>query len=125
MDKFIYVCTDGCYSDYSIRAVFDNKGLAETFAERFSCTVEEWPLNPHAKGIKKGHSPYFVRITRDGEATEVREECSGYGFSGAETHSFDWQKNMCTHCFAKDETHAVKIANERRAAIIAANQWPA
>ena len=36
MSKTIYIVTEGCYSDYGIRAVFSEKGLAERY-----CTVHQ------------------------------------------------------------------------------------
>ena len=122
--KTVYVCTEGEYSDYHICGVFDNKELAEKFCQQFGCEIEEWNLNPFAVELKKGYSPYFVRMTKEGEALQVDIKPSPYGFgNGDGSHGFDIKKNMCLHCMAKSSEHAVKIANERRVSLIDSNQW--
>ena len=126
--KTIYVCTGGVYSDYDIYGVFDDKKLADAFAEKFApdCEVEEYPLNMFKEEIESGHDPYFVRMTKCGEAEEVKRCFDGFSYTGKEDGQmrFDVSNGMMLHCFARDKTHAIKIANERRAALIAANQWP-
>ena len=45
MDK-VYIVTSGSYSDYEIRAVFLDKGIAEQYAKiKQDATVDEWPLS--------------------------------------------------------------------------------
>lgn len=120
--KTIYVCTEGCYSDYHICGVFDNRELAEKFAETFDCGIEEWPVNPFRKELGEGYKPYLVLMDRDGQA-EVRQEADTYSLDRLGTPSFGASDWMWLHCMAKSEEHAVKIANEHRTRLIALGQW--
>jgi hypothetical protein len=129
MSKTIYVVTQGSYSDYGIRAVFDDKALAQKFIEAFGSQsydqmeIEEWELNPCAPALRKGHVPYFLRMNREGEAVEVRAEASAYGFGDGGRIGFDVNGNMYISLFAKNPQHATKIANEHRAQLIADGKW--
>lgn len=124
----IYVVTSGEYSDYGICGVFDDRTLADAFAEKCSGTyaeagVEVWPLNPHADDLRAGHDPYFVRMKRTGDTMEARRVDAGSRAVGA-VMALDVNGDGFTTCFARDEQHAVKIANERRAQLIASGGWP-
>lgn len=121
--KTIYVCTSGSYSDYSIRGVFDNEELAKDFCSKFGCNIEEYTLNPFAKQLRKGYDPFFVHMTKEGDTVQIHREDSAYGFENDFNYGFDVNKNMYVHCFASSAQHAIKIANERRVALIANDQW--
>lgn len=125
--KKIYVVTCGEYSDYGIEAIFDNKELAEKFISCFEWydwhqpTVEEWELNPLKKEIKSGLNPFFVRMGKDGVTLDVHKVEDFPSFIGLAR--FDFTNNMYISCMAKDEKHAIKIANEKRLMLIAENKW--
>lgn len=123
--KTAYVVTSGEYSDYSIRGVFDNRELAEKFValltDEDSPTIEEWPVNPSARQLRAGYSIFFVRMDREGKAMEARQEGSAYGINGRP--GFDINGCMFVTVMAKDAKHAVKITNEKRAGLIARNEW--
>lgn len=46
MEK-VYVVTDGWYSDYSIKAIFSDKEVAEKYKQvhGYDNDIEEWPVN--------------------------------------------------------------------------------
>ena len=124
MSKVAYVVTSGCYSDYGIEAVFSSRKAAEAFVAVFSDkrswgakTIEEWPMNPHAQEVASGLMPWFVRMTPEGNATEVRHEDSTYGIDDATRR--DTRGNFIDHMWARDKEHAVKIMNERRIVLLA------
>ena len=125
--KVIYVVTSGEYSDYGIDSMFDSKELAQSYIDSFKTNsynemrIEEFELNPFKNQIKKGCLPYFVRMSKNGACTEIHTKSSSYGFGNEP--SFDVQKNMYHHVFAKDEKHAIKIVNEIRVQYIALNKW--
>ena len=125
----MYVVTSGQYSDYGINGVFDSKELAELWVNTFkdssydSFNIEEWDLNPHIKEIKKGCKPYFIRMDKMGNVIEVRIADSTYGFGDTLSFSFDVRLNLYMNLFAKDEKHAIKICNDKRAELIATNKW--
>ena len=74
-----------------------------------------------------------MRISKGGEVTTVKVEDSPLGFTESDSYHTDFERRvndggesqwMYTHCWAKDEQHAIKITNERRTRIIAENCWP-
>ncbi len=125
--QIIYVATQGSYSDYRICAVFTDKALAEKYKNSLPDNwegprIEEYIANPHSKELNKNHKPYFLRMKKDGECVEIRIADSSYGFDG-NNMGFDVRNNMYLNIFARDEKHAIKIANEKRAQLIAENKW--
>ena len=128
--KTIYVVTQGSYSDYHICAVFDTKELAEQYcsafgkAQRFDTMgIEEWGLNPYKIELGKGYKPFFVRMDKEGNTSEVYEDDSSYGYTNDVGYGFDIRDNMYNHCFAKSTDHAIKITNEKRVQMLAENKW--
>lgn len=122
----IYVVTDGAYSDYGICGVFDDKALAQQFKALFvpRGRVEVWDLNPYAREVRAGYQLYQVVIHRDGTVWSVEQREEVHYFLGRdEIAPCLWRKvptgHLATHVLAPDEAHAVKVANERRAAYLA------
>ena len=63
-------------------------------------------------------------MTKEGSCIEIRAADSYYGFEdGAPCTGFDIKGDMFMTVFAKDEKHAIKIANEKRAMLIAEDCW--
>lgn len=128
--KNIFVVTRGDYSDYRICAVFTEKELAEKYVNSFKeddwskPRIEIYSLNPYEHQLKNNYKPFFLRMQKDGTCTEIYVKDSSYGFESEELNiGFDIHKNMHISIFAKDEKHAIKIANEKRVQLIATNQW--
>ena len=126
----VYIVTSGDYSDYGIDAVFTNKKTAEVFAGKIGGEVEIWEISPSDLIDKITHNKIFcVRMNKEGNTDLVMEEDFDSGdiknamekkteiFKAVDGYS------MITYMFAKDEKHAVKIANERRVQLIANNEW--
>lgn len=125
--KTIYVVTSGEYSDYGVDGIFDNKKLAQMFIDKFpakytSRRIEEMILNPAEKEMRDGYDWWFIRMAHDGTCIEARVNNSSYYLLNS-TENFDVKGHMYTEMFAKDEKHAIKIANERRVQHIANNTW--
>lgn len=125
MNKKIYVVTSGSYSDYHIDGIFDDKGLAQSFIDSFDIrdswdkmSIEEWDLN--GGGYKKGLKFYFVRFKPNSSDVENvnldldpdNEICFGIDIGGG----------FYIKVWGKDEKHAIKVANEKRAMYLANNQ---
>ena len=73
---------------------------------------------------KNDYEPFFLRMTKEGNCNEINVKDSSYGFKDEDIDvGFDIHKNMYISIFAKDETHAIKIANEKRVQLIAENRW--
>lgn len=125
MEK-IYVVTADEYSGYHIKAVFDEKELAEKYIKMLGgdpddIRIEEYPINPNKHELTNGYKPFFLKMTRDGKAFEVNKDLEYYFNCG--NIEIDFQGNMRISMFAKDEKHAIKIANEKRLQVIAGNHW--
>jgi len=130
MKNTIYVVTSGEYSDYGIDAIFTSKELAQKFVDSFNSgyfNIEEWDLDPNATHLKQNRKPYFLRIDKLGEVYDIESPSSAYGFKqeiAESTISYTHDKSLMNiYCFANDEINAVKIANEKRSQILAANLW--
>ena len=60
----------------------------------------------------------------EGNCSERKEKEASEGVEDEDFDvGFDIRKNMYISIFAKDETHAIKIANEKRVQLIAENRW--
>lgn len=133
MGKIIYIVTSGEYSDYGIDAIFSTKELAQKFVDSFNSErwdkldIEEWDLDPNSQHLKQNRKPFFLRIDKSGQVTEIESASSTFGFRNEmKEPSISYTKNlelMNIYCFADDEKHAVKIASEKRSQILAANLW--
>ena len=127
--KTIYVVTSGSYSDYGINAVFDDEQLAKDFIAMFKkgsyidMQIEEWELNPEEENIRAKRKLYFLRMNKEGIASDISIEGSSFSIDYINTIQFDNKKNLMVRCFADDEKHAIKIANEKRVQVIANNKW--
>lgn len=63
-------------------------------------------------------------MAKDGSASDLKIINPADALSAcARGEFYPWSEGMYVTCFAKDEEHAVKIANEIRAQKIATNQW--
>lgn len=126
----VFLVTRGDYSDYRVCAVFTEKALAEKYIDSFKGNsyeefrIENYTLNPYQYELKNDYKPFFLRMTKEGNCTEINVKDSSYGFEDEDIDvGFDIHKNMYISIFAKDETHAIKIANEKRVQLIAENRW--
>lgn len=131
--KKVFVVTSGEYSDYGIDAIFSTRELAQSFIDAFKANkwyemdIEEWDLDPNKTHLKQNRKPYFLRINKKGDVSDLSLADSSYGFNQdmpeaeiSYTPNLEW---MNINCFADDENHAVKIAGEKRSQILAANLW--
>lgn len=135
--RTLYVVTSGCYSDYGVVAIFDDRDLAERYCEGsddsggYGMRVEEYPLNPKAEEIRAGLKGHRVLLDRDGNLVRHDED---YGLD-PEPGEVDWQYAggpdyrrvyvFGATVLAKTKEQAVKAVNEQRAQWLAAgNAWP-
>jgi len=122
MDK-VYIVTQGQYSAYHICAVWDTEQKAQAYINAFNeeeicdkMKIEEYDLNHEDYSGKKF---YEVRMKRNGDVVDIEQKTS---------HCYNEKDEICRdilicHIIAKDEKHAIKIVNERRAQLIAENKW--
>jgi len=122
----VYVVTQGEYSSYKILSVFSERSVAQAFIEqpmRFGwgdARIEEYQLDEFAAQMREGLTLWRVVMDRGGNVKEAEVSDSYY------LHSSDrpWGANVELLAWATDEQHAIKIANDRRAQMIANGDWP-
>ena len=130
--KTMFVLLVGDYSDCRVCGVFSSQEKAQAAKAKVEeadphelVVIESYYLdnNPMEPG---SYSQFYVRMEKDGTTLEVRntrrfpnqveiEDSRGRLPEGATFRCFD----VC----ARDATHAIKIVNERRVQLIAANKW--
>jgi hypothetical protein len=130
MSQEVFLVTRGDYSEYRVCAVFSEKALAKKYVDSFQRNsyeqfmIEKYTLNPYQYELKRDYKPFFLIMTREGNCIEINIKNSPYGFEDEDINiSIDRNNNMHISIFAKDETHAIKIANEKRVQLIAGNRW--
>lgn len=120
-----YVVTTGQYSDYSIVGIYSTKELAELAAATITDAneIEEYELDIAADKLRQGFKPYRVTFDTDwrSAATIRSVHLAGLGIESSPAVR-EWRKVLHVYCWAKDEVHAAKIANEKRAAYLLENQ---
>lgn len=130
----IYIVTNGSYSDYHICAVFSSREKADEAKVLLTgaydeARVEEYEVDDfNFPEMPKGMLPYGVVMLKDGTVKETRRESvesidDANRKFGWEPYSSDDKSGVFFSVWAKDEKHAVKIANERRTMLIANNEW--
>jgi hypothetical protein len=135
MDK-IWIVTDGDYSDYHIVGVFSTEERANEFVEVESGVVEEYMIDELCEAVylklNKNYSCYRVDMTlNEGDLlfTNIDPYSNVVGSDNDltvfvfppkhENKKFAGKKIFSIRVMAKDEKHAIKIANERRTEYIA------
>ena len=129
VDK-IYLVTSGCYSDYSVSAAFTDRAQAEAAVARHrggdrygSYDIEEFLLNPDVLSTGmlawrvemeygSGDRAKAGQMDFDGALEVIGKVATGEVFDRYEKPV---RRIFWCECEANDETHAIKIANERRA----------
>lgn len=130
----IYAISSGSYSDYSVDAVFSTREKAEAYMAAVHHDwndVEEYELDPpEAEQLREGLKPWSVDIQRDGTVWHAHEKPAEFwGIRSAHVLIKVGHKDgldifaLRVSCMARDKTHAVKIANEKRAEVIAMGRW--
>ena len=121
----IYVVTNGDYSDYHVCCICSTKEKAERAKLLYKASNKYYEvILDDFKNIPEGLLPFKVIMDKEGnsETEEVSISCFGNG------DVFKYYDETNTpkigfNVFAKDEKHAVKIANEKRIQLIANNDW--
>lgn len=130
-----YIVMAGEYSDRHVCGVYTTKAGADYAAKLFDGWVEEFEpdaIPDHPQGM----TGFRVAMVKDGTATvvsfgaELMAHYLGKGgfmvnYRRADDGALRAYQEYRDAVWARDEQHAVKIVNEKRAQIIAANEWPA
>jgi hypothetical protein len=132
--KILYLVSCGSYSDYRVVAIFDDQELAEKLRAitEDANDLEEYELNPLKVELQNGWKVYRVEMLKDGTVQNVNTvPYNEYEFGlriVPERYNYKMNKPegeliLGATVFAKDEKHAIKITNEKRAQLIANNSW--
>lgn len=126
MEK-VYIVTRGNYSDYRIMRVFRSRQAAKRFIKQAEdhdefyrasdYRIEEWEI-----GTGKELPLFHVWIDANGDADGSYENES---VEYCEIVQSAKTGNLFLNCViaAENKEHAIKVANERRAMLIASGQW--
>lgn len=119
-----FMVTKGDYSDYHVIAVFTTREGAEAFLAWYpngTARIEDVPLDEQVQ-YPQGMLAYrvFFDVHGNSEAFQVDPDTVADDDSYPD---FNGREKMYTHCWATDDRHAIKIANERRVQLIALGKW--
>jgi hypothetical protein len=119
----IYVVESGYYSDKDVVGVYSTLEKAKEAAKIYAANegIEEWELDALPEGHRPGLFGYEVSMSRDGNhhslfRTAPSTDDGWFPFSHTSS-----ELQICFTLNARDDEHALKIANERRAMLIALN----
>lgn len=136
MSSKVYIVTSGCYSDYGVEGVFSTRENAQKVVDLYSpgsdfmgeWRIEEFELDRLMTFAERGKQLYSIEMEKDGTVVkcnvEFREDLPpDEEFHYVSFKSFPCRLCLITHVIATSKEHAIKIANERRAFLIANNLW--
>lgn len=120
--KKVYIITKGAYSDYHICAVAATKEIAEKLRKIYSdeyswadARIEEYDLNEAKDDVRVFYDVTFADGKVSACFNEYGERESIQFFKGNK-----WQSDrLIVSVRARDEDHAIKIAQDRRAEYLA------
>ena len=128
-ERVAYLISCGEYSDYRILALYLTRELAEKALPLFSVgedtRIEEYRID-QTYDRPPGCFAWEVFISKDGDtrekyATRIKP------FKVVEPLRFLWDRDLglgaSLQVWATDKAHAVTIAKERRAQLIASGEW--
>lgn len=119
--KKVYVITRGAYSDYHICAVAATKEIAEKLQKIYSedfwgdAIIEEYDLNETRDDVRVFYDVTFEDDRVSACFNEYGEKESIQFYKGNKSQS----DRLIVCVRARDEDHAVKIAQDRRAEYLA------
>jgi hypothetical protein len=118
--KKVYVVTTGEYSDYSIRAIFSKRELAQEYIDtKKDGSIGEYTLDP----IKNTAPIIYIRMTKEGNVEDFWKDDESYTEHKYGFRCFDVSKNLVWSVRTKNEQHATKVVNEKRIQILAHDIW--
>ena len=125
MGNKVFVVTDGEYSSYRIRCACSTMEKAEEARIFYNSgrDIDIYELDALPE-TPNGYLRWIVTMDHEGNSTVKREDSS-------EKIYHDWQPygqyfpqgSVIFEMYARDETHAVKIANEKRIALLDSGEW--
>lgn len=124
-ERFVYLVSEGIYSDYRVVGVYENPAAAAEHAGRLhdEPRVERYLLN----GASSGLDVWFVILNGDGSVFNVGNEWTSE-YSPEESAGLVYGKSPGPYRYkvnvlARNEEHAVKIAMEKLMQVKASGFW--
>ena len=126
----IYLVVSGQYSDFGPEAAFSNRSLAQAYVDKRD---EVEGLNNRDIDIYTLDTPpenwvsTTVWMSKTGEVTQTPHadmfgRCEGFDFWGRLEHN-DPLDTLVWNVRTDNKEHAIKVVNEKRVQIIAADLW--
>lgn len=114
--KTFYAVTDGDYSDYHIIAITDNKERAENIKKLYSGKYSEPMIEEFFDSESKDEGIYYIIYRADGSYDAFLQDfdvtnLSDINIINENTFYDNWWKYSVL-VMAKDENHAIKIAQD-------------
>ena len=122
----VYMVTDGSYSDYRVLGIYSTKAKAEDAKVLFNADNDVDPIEMDATPeVPPGMLKWVVTMGRSGDSGGAQRDSCEYSHVRASLHARGNSADVTMRAalWAKDEEHAVKIANEWRTRIVANNLW--
>ena len=117
----VYIVTEGEYSDYHIVRVFSTEELATAFADTIKsydeCCVEVYNVN---ETTPKKVPWTRVLMMRDGEVRNIDHITD---WDDTSTEDWAYGDRGSFYVQTDSEERAIKVANVRRAQMIATGEW--
>jgi len=114
MGPRVYIVTTGEYSDYRIHSVHTDIDVAKRVADENCGDVDVWGVDEETPSLPPGYAYYCVRMSINGDVISSGQSSDPYNYGRVNL----WRGELLSDIAAKNEKHAVKIMNERRAMIL-------
>ncbi|MHB8734246.1 MAG: hypothetical protein ACYC6M_02975 [Terriglobales bacterium] len=131
----IWVVEEDEYNDYRVVGLYSTEANAKVIADRYGGTVAEWPIDANIDDIRRGYSQWRIQMLRDGTVESASVPSNSYD---PDCEVQFWRRStapdsrnlnppppdcLVVECWARDQKHAVKIANEKRTQMVARGEW--
>ena len=120
--KKVYVVTSGDYSDYHIESIFSKKEKASEFIEISKIPPSNAEIEEYE--IDKSISDFvytIVQMKRNGDTIKSHHVFNSHTLEGFRSYTFDDELMWAVK--TNDEKRAIKVINEKRIQILAAECW--
>jgi hypothetical protein len=126
----IWGISEGAYSDYGVLAIFSTEEKARAYLDEYNkirhndARLEEFDLDPEPP---QSVTVVRVNIRKNGDVIMVSDPCreaiENVGFRQYGGYYRDLGLFLWWYVQTDDQERAVKVANEKRAMLIAAGVW--
>ncbi len=132
---------EGDCEEFVVDKLFSTRENAVLYAESFNFNptdehIKEYLLDEHIESLSAGLRPFTIQILQDGKVEQVfrlnnHNTIDNYCFEYDDPDEFSspppgtivsWYLNLSL--LARDQSHAVEIADKRRREFLAAGEWP-